>query len=527
MIRSLVRHPGMNAMVRALRLTPFVPLLALICFSSDFLLLFAPSMLLLVLLLGIEALGRTRLKSRCRGVIAFTILALHAPLLVALGILAWALCSISPYFLPILLVAAGTLFWSLPIRILWIRLGVATVGTAIGATALLFLTAIMVQEPVHLPLKPPEHGKNGILTRMGTAAKRYGLVFSPNGRYLAVTHPLLPKMVRYDTRDLDHPLETVQDIDILSFSRYNPPGRILAAGWNRGLHILDSTTLTIIDTVEFQTGQGDETKFAGLVFDEKRERILLTRANGEILEISADDFALQRVFTPDALDTPLFKSAVDNVFIYPEHDRLLVTTDIGFVHMYELETMTYEGRRFVFGPQGNLVASRDGRAVFAASLFAGDVFKLSLDDLSVIDRIPVGGGGARYLAKIPETDILLVSNYFTGQVSFLDTEKREVVGEVTVGPRIKGLALMPNSSKCLVSHGLGLTIIDTAAVLAASPPLFEKPYPFPFYLLNAEFLRLAIDNYWRLDGARGVMILLSLVFMALAARLTRRPGATG
>lgn len=526
MLESLQRHPGLDTTVRTLRLTPFALLFVLTCFASDFLLLFGTATLLLVLLLGIEALGRTRLRPRVRGVIAAVVLGLHLPLLVGLGILTWALCSISPYFLPILVGVAGALYWSLPIRTLWVRLAIAAIATTIGGAALLFLASNMVQEPVRLPLQPPIHEVRNVVTRNNTAAKRYGFVFSPNGRYVAVTHPLLSRMVRYDTRDLNRPIETIEGIDILSFSRHNPPGRILAAGWNRGLHILDSATLTIADTIEFPTGQGDETKFAGLVYDEARERILMTRANGEFLEISTDDYALGNVFTPSELDTPLFEPVVDNVFIYPEQDRLLVTTDIGFVHAYDLETMTHQGARFVFGPQGNLVASRHRNAVFAASLFAGDVFKLSLEDLSVIDRIPIGAGGTRYIAKIPETDILLVSNYFTGQVSFLDTERRELVGEVTVGPRIKGLSMMPGSNNCLVSHGLGLTIIDTNTVLSASPPLFEEPYPFPFYLGNAEFLRLAIRNYGYLDAQRVAMILLSLGFLVLAARLTRRPEAT-
>jgi YVTN family beta-propeller protein len=91
-------------------------------------------------------------------------------------------------------------------------------------------------------------------------------------------------------------------------------------------------------------------------------------------------------------------------------------------------------------------------------------------------RRPIAAVTAAALAwLIAPTPVLAlnayITNYFTGDVSVIDTATNTVIATVPVGGGPSGVAVTPDGSRVYVTSGIGVSVIDTATNMVIGSPI--------------------------------------------------------
>ncbi|MCZ7584379.1 MAG: hypothetical protein M5R36_14145 [Deltaproteobacteria bacterium] len=116
-------------------------------------------------------------------------------------------------------------------------------------------------------------------------------------------------------------------------------------------------------------------------------------------------------------------------------------------------------------------ADERGRRILAASLFSGELIWISMDDLSVVKRLPLGFG-VRDLTVDEKRRRVYVSNYFRGALTAVNLDRFEPVGRLFFGPILRKANIGPDGEQLAVRSSAGIFAVR---IDEAFPPTADEP----------------------------------------------------
>jgi hypothetical protein len=426
-----------------------------------------PGLLLAIALLAVAAVSSFRpawLEARWRRIAVNVVgvaacLVLVAPWLLALDIdTSWL--TLSALLFTVLAVAG---IGMPPSR----RLVLAGCGTFLTSFWMLLATMMTVQQSESLEPRPIV--SEALVDDCASPGRHYRMMVDRDERTGIVG---LPVNGRSEVYSLD-PLRRMDEGD-LGFARFcELPDRAgyVAADWMTGPVLLDPDLQVVGGATLAWAGDTDSYRFKGIACSPERAKVFLARDNGELLILSYPDFR--------TLDTTVCsthpRTGCDDCEIVQDfmgiegRDFALASQYDGSLVAFDLDGRfpVWQVRVSQVASLSNLVVSTDGRAVFVVSLVLGQMYRVDLDtrEVQAVMRL---GTGSRYMARLGNRDLLVVSNYFTGRIVLVDPVEQRILATLSAGPRIQWIHPLRDGRRFVVPHAFGVSIYDAELALQGS-----------------------------------------------------------
>jgi len=191
--------------------------------------------------------------------------------------------------------------------------------------------------------------------------------------------------------------------------------------------------------------------------------------NGEIY-ISNEDAAKASVFNPKTgrklteIDVGL---EPEGVAISPDGKFVVVTSESSsLLHVIKVPENTIIKNIIVGARPRSAIFNSDGTLVYASSEIGGEIQKVDMKSLKIIDSVKLTSDSAKpkdlRLSKDEKT--LYVAGGRANSVFVLDAENMKVLKEIPVGKRVWGLAMNRDKSRLFTTDGVTgtVSVIDTS-----------------------------------------------------------------
>jgi DNA-binding beta-propeller fold protein YncE len=134
------------------------------------------------------------------------------------------------------------------------------------------------------------------------------------------------------------------------------------------------------------------------------------------------------------------------------------------VTILDLETMKPVRRRCL--PMGTVDVAYDaaGGRVILPLTFQGEMAVLDFDTLRTEAAVPLGPG-IRPVCYVPDRDLIVVGNYLSGDLHFIDGKSYRVLKTIWGGTRIRDIQYAPLRQRLYVCASLYVLEIDLDALL--------------------------------------------------------------
>jgi hypothetical protein len=139
--------------------------------------------------------------------------------------------------------------------------------------------------------------------------------------------------------------------------------------------------------------------------------------------------------------------------------RFLVIGCLDGVIVLDLEAKTILRKRTLSLSSVDLALDYDGGRIFRPTAFLGDLVVLDYNTLETITRVRLRPG-LRTVNYIPERNLIVVGNYFNGELYFIDADHYDLMHTLWVGTRIRDVQYSSKHKRLYVSTALRILEID-------------------------------------------------------------------